>query len=164
MPTIAEIIAAKKAAAAAPATTERKTVDGIDYARNPLNPEWVAQGPAKAGPKESLAEKLAAKEAIDRIDPPGKQERATAARKSAGLILSQDMPATAGTQDQRMEVPRELSQPSNDQQMCVVIEGTTVWLCMPCEDPATPPIKVLRLPLTVWPYPAPEPLPEGDPF
>ena len=114
---------------------------------------------------------MAAKEAIDRIDPPGKQERATAARKSAGIILSKDMPLPAADlaekahhAKQRMAVPREVTQPSNDQPMCIVIEGLTVWLCMPCEDPAVPPIKVLRLPLTVWPHPAAPPLPEGEPF
>lgn len=136
MPTIAEIIAAKKAA----------TKGGS------VSPTAVI------APKESIAQRLAAEESIDRIDPPGK----FAARKSAGLILNKDLPAAEN--NQRMEVPRELSQPSNDQQMCVVIEGATVWLCMPCEDPTVQPIKVLRLPLTVWPYPAPEPLPEGDPF
>ena len=73
MPTIAEIIAAKKAGATAA----------------PAKPAPIA---TTAAPKESLAEKLEAKAAIDRIDPPGKSERATAARKSAGIILSKDLP------------------------------------------------------------------------
>lgn len=143
MPTIAEIIAAKQAKKASPAA------------------------PSSAAPKEPIAERLEATDAIDRIDPPGK----FAARKSAGLILSQEMPLSAADvaqkahyANERLEVPSEVTQPSNDQPMCVVIEGRTVWLCMPCEDPAAPPIKVLRLPLTVWPHPAPHPLPEGEPF
>lgn len=145
MPTIAEIIAARQAAAASPAPA----------------------GATCRTPKESIAQRLEASEAIDRIDPPGK----FAARKSAGLILSQEMPLPAAEvaqkahyANQRMEVPSGVTQPSNDQPMCVVLEGRTVWLCMPCEDPTTPPIKVLRLPLAVWPYPAAQPLPEGEPF
>lgn len=86
MPTIAEIIAAKKAgpgpdaAKTSPSTVQKKTVDGIVYAKNSLNPEWTAQGPA--------GENLEATEstpAISRIDPPGKYQ----ARVAAGLILSE---------------------------------------------------------------------------
>jgi hypothetical protein len=73
MPTIAEILAAKKAAAAAPKVSNDTTA-------------------APAAPKESLAERVALKESIDRIDPPGKSERAAAARKTAGIILSKDLP------------------------------------------------------------------------
>lgn len=67
MPTIAEIIAAKKAATAAPIA-------------------------ATAAPIETIAERIATKEAIDRIDPPGKLAVATQARKSASLILNRNMP------------------------------------------------------------------------
>lgn len=74
MPTIAEIIAAKKAKEHAAATGQ---------------PAPQAAPPAR---RETLAEAAEAKAAIDRIDPPGKSERATAARKSAGLILSKAMP------------------------------------------------------------------------
>ena len=66
MPTIAEILAARKAAAAKPAPA-------------PADP------PA---PRETLAERAATKEAVDRIDPPGKRERAAA----RGLVLNKDMP------------------------------------------------------------------------
>ena len=72
MATIAEIIAAKKAGATAA----------------PAKPAPVTT----SAPKESLADKLEAKAAIDRIDPPGKSERAASARKSAGLILSKELP------------------------------------------------------------------------
>ena len=165
MATIAEIIAAKKAATkggsvSTPAVTERKTVDGIDYARNALNPEWVAQGPAKK--KESIAERIEATEAINRIDPPGKSERATAARKAAGIILNMDLPPAP--QDNKLEVPREIIQPADDLPMCIWFDKGTVWLCMPCAVDTMPPIKVMRLPWTVWPIPAVQPLPEGDPF
>jgi hypothetical protein len=44
--------------------------------------------PAPAAPRETLAERAATKEAIDRIDPPGKRERAPA----RGLVLNKDMP------------------------------------------------------------------------
>lgn len=142
MPTIAEIIAARAKGATAPSA--------------PFTPATATP----AAQRQTLAEAVAAKEAIDRIDAPGKQQRATAARQSAGLVIRQALPAT----DPRPEVPRAVTQPSNDQPMCVVIEGRTVWLCMPCEDPAAPPIRVLRLPLTVWPHPAAPPLPEGEPF
>lgn len=65
MPTIAQILAAKKAG---------QTVS------------------APAAPKETLAQRAAAAEAIDRIDPPGKSTAAAARRTVTGLILNKDMP------------------------------------------------------------------------
>ena len=137
MPTIAEIIAAKKAA---------------------------TKGGSVTTPADPMLEA-----AIDRIDPPGKSERAEAARKSAGIILSKELPAAdlaekAHYASKRLEVPQELIQPADDEPMCVWIDKGTVWLCMPCSDKTMPPIKILRLPLAVWPAPAPQPLPTGDPF
>ena len=103
--------------------------------------------------------------AIARIDPPSVGKRRAGMVLSASTPLPQaDVAEKAHYANKRLEVPRELAQPSNDQPMCIVIEGVTVWLCMPCEDPATPPIKVLRLPLTVWPHPPAAPLRENEPF
>ena len=136
MPTIAEIIAAKKAA------TKGGSVS-----------------PPVTQPTAELAD---TREAIDRIDPPGKSERATAARKNAGIILNQSMPPAMA--DNRLEVPQELIQPADDLPMCVWLDKGTVWLCMPCADPSLPPIKILRLPWTLWPDMEPQPTQEGDPF
>lgn len=76
MPTIAEILAAKQAAKA-PGAAE----------------------PRPAEKKLTLSEKAAeiekereVTEAIDRIDPPGKQERREANRRTTGLILNRNMP------------------------------------------------------------------------
>lgn len=147
MPSISEIIAAKKAAA---------TVAGV--AAKPV----TTAAPVRGAP---LSERIEAEAAMNRIDPPGKQERASSARKAAGLILNNaPMPAATTTETPRLLVPQGVTQPSNDQAMCVWIEDRTLWLCMPCEDATMPPIKVLRLPWTVWPLPPADPLPEGDPF
>lgn len=142
MPTIAEIIAAKKAA------TKGGSVS--------------TPAATTTAPKATLAETVELKQAIDRIDPPGKSERAAAARKSAGIILNMDMPPAMP--DHRLEVPQELIQPADDLPMCVWLDKGTVWLCMPCADLSMPPIKILRLPWTLWPAVDQEPLPPGDPF
>jgi hypothetical protein len=83
MPTIAEILAAKKAAAAKPEAREQK-------------PEVR---------KETLAELAEAKACIDRIAPPGKQAAAASARKGAGLILNRDMPAPANGEPRGQATP-----------------------------------------------------------
>ena len=150
VPSIAEIIAAKKAtASAAPVAT--------------VTPPRGTQG--------TLGERLEAEAAINRIDPPGKQERAAAARKASGLILNNGPlpPAETAIKEahaaKRMEVPQEITQPADDLPMCVWLDAGTVWLCMPCAVATMPPIKILRLPWTLWPAPpAPQPLPAGDPF
>ncbi|NQX00105.1 hypothetical protein HQ447_05550 [bacterium] len=82
MATIAEIIAAKKTGGTS--NIERPT----------LNVE------GKKGKTETLAERVELKEAIDRIDSPGKSERVAAARKSAGLILNQSMPCAPESRGQ----------------------------------------------------------------
>jgi hypothetical protein len=139
--TIAQIIAAKKAAAN----------------------KGSSVAPA------AIAERSEGKDAIDRIDPPGKSQRASAARKAAGIILSKELPPAdvaekAHYASQRLEVPQELIQPADDLPMCVWFDKGTVWLCMPCAVATMPPIKVMRLPWTVWPAPAPQPLPADEPF
>lgn len=105
MPTIAEIIAAKKANInlkvdlLGQSTADRVVLmsEGPHHAKLVDSTgrfiKWLPK-------PESLAEKMAAKEAIDRIDPPGKSERATAARKSAGLILSKELPNGPETRGQ----------------------------------------------------------------
>lgn len=91
MPTIAEILAAKKAAA-----------------------QQSTAAPAPAAPRESLAEKAETKAAIDRIDPPGKHQRAAA---RTGLVLNKDMPVPPkenrgqATPITGPEEPRSLGQP-----------------------------------------------------
>jgi hypothetical protein len=98
VPTIAQIIAAKQAGAAAAVAAGKP----VTYA-------------AATAPTETLAERAATIAAIDRIDPPGKQERATSARKSAGLILSKDLPGGPEARGQQTPIrgpedePRSLS-------------------------------------------------------
>ena len=134
MATIAEIIAAKK--------------------RNAV----------PAAPKAPQADP-AVEAAIDRIDPP------SLGKRRAGLVLSASTPLSqaevaekAHYASKRLEVPAELIQPADDEPMCLWVEKGVSWLCMPCADKSMPPIKVLRLPWSVWPAPAPQPLPTGDPF
>lgn len=78
MPTIAEILAAKKAKAAGTSNVERPTPN--------VEPKR----------KETLAERLEMDAVLDRIDPPGKQAAAATARKMVGLVLSKDMPLPPG--------------------------------------------------------------------
>jgi len=97
MPTIAEIIAAKKA--------KESSVLG---SRTPV---------AKNSPTGSIAERLEVKAAIDAIDPPGKPAAAANARKMAGLILNKDMPCAPESRGQSTPItgppeepePRSLS-------------------------------------------------------
>lgn len=94
MPTIAEIIAAKNAKKAGCQIPE------------PPKPEVK---------KESIAERVATKEAIDGIDPPGKSAAAASARKMAGLILNKDMPCKPEARGQATPIagppePRSLSE------------------------------------------------------
>jgi len=79
MPTIAEIIAARQAAKNQPAASA---------------PQKVSNDTTATAPKESIADRVATKEAIDRIDPPGKSEAAANARKASGLILNRNMPGS----------------------------------------------------------------------
>ena len=78
MPSIAEILARKAAEKAA---------------RQPA-PAPAAADPQPSSPKLTLAEKVALKEAIDRIDPPGKPEAVTpTASRILGLVVkSQELP------------------------------------------------------------------------
>lgn len=103
--------------------------------------------------------------AIDRIDPP------SLGKRRAGMVLSASTPLPAADiaekahhASQRLEVPQELIQPADDEPMTVWLDKGTVWLCMPCSDKALPPIKVLRLPWTLWPAVTPAPLTDNEPF
>ena len=132
--TIAEIIAAKK------------------LKSSPKTPAPVQEDPALVA-------------AIDRIDPP------SLGKRRAGMVLSASTPLPAADlaekahyASKRLEVPQELIRPADDEPMTLWIEKGVSWLCMPCSDKSMPPIKVLRLPWSVWPATAPQPLAVGDPF
>lgn len=170
MPTIAEIIAAKKAGAtpAKPAPAE------------------VLPRPTAGKPPETLAEKLEAKAAIDRIDPPGKYQARQAA--DAGLVLR------AGTDEGKAEPqepePRNLSQTAGEgidmtptaadvetatwhaavngfETDLVVMrdpaEPEVCWLALRPLRSGLPPILLHRLPWGLMGHPA-TPRPEGEPF
>lgn len=94
MATIAEIIAAKKSGGTSNIERPTSNIEG------------------KKG--ETLGERVELKEAIDRIDSPGKSERVAAARKSAGLILNQSMPCKPESRGQATPIagppePRSLA-------------------------------------------------------
>lgn len=198
MPTIAEIIAAKKSAAIAgtsaaphPIGTETKTLAGIAYSRNALNPEWVAQGPAPK-PPETISEKLAAEAAMNRIDPPGKYQA------PEGLILRAGADeGPAQSRGQRTEIrgpqepePRNLARTAGEgidmtpaaadaetatwhaamsafETDLVVMrdpaEPEVCWLALRPLRSGLPPILLHRLPWGLMGHPA-TPRPEGEPF
>lgn len=176
MPTIAEIIAAKKAGAI-PAKTPQATA-------------------SKAPPAESLTDKLEAKAAIDRIDPPGKY---LARQKSvAGLVLRAGPDdGKAEPRGQRTEIrgpqepePRNLARTAGEgidmtpaaadaetatwhaalnsfETDMVVLrdpaEAEVCWLAVRPLRPGLPPILLHRLPWALMEHPA-TPLPEGEPY
>jgi hypothetical protein len=128
--------------------------------------EIIAAKKLKQSPKTApVQEDPALVAAIDRIDPP------SLGKRRAGMVLNASDPLPAADlaekahyASKRLEVPAELIQPADDEPMTLWFDNGTVWLCMPCSDKTMPPIKVLRLPWSVWPVPAPQPLPTGDPF
>lgn len=137
--TIAQIIAAKKAAA--------------------VKAEGTAAWIAKPESQEYI------EAAINRIDPPSLGKRRAGLVLSASTPLAQaDIEEKAHYASKRLEVPQELIQPADDEPMTVWLDKGTVWLCMPCSDKSMPPIKVLRLPWTLWPAVAPAPLTDNEPF
>jgi len=88
------------------------------------------------------------KEAIDRIDPPGKRVQS--------IVLGKTM-------DEAQQGP-ELPVPSNDQALCIVERNQELWLAMPCENPADTPIMILRLPWVLHPSIRPLPTDDGIPY
>lgn len=147
MPTIAELLAAKQAKQAAP----------------PASPK---SAPVTTAPKESIAERIELDEAIDRIDPPGKRQRANEAR--SGLVLTKNMPCPPKGEARGQATPitgPELPVPADDMAMVVYQDATGLWLSMPCADPSHPPIKVLRLPWVLHnPAQQAQPLSDEIPF
>lgn len=169
MPTIAEIIAAKKAKENAGTTA----------------PAAAQAAPVK---RESLSEKLETVEAINRIDPPGKLERATAARKSAGLILN-DAPIAKEPLPEVPAEPRALGarvgEPINILPECPTIQAKawdavlnrwetdliimadpepgseSAWLALKPITGQALPILLHKLPF--WPHPQRQPK-DGDPY
>ena len=152
--TIAEIIAAKKAAASK-----------------------AAPAPQQSEPKlfDALAERMAA-EAINRIDPPA------AGKRRAGLVLSAKTPMQPAETAEKAHhaAIRSLSQPEGEaipltpcnasqevktwheamnafeSQLCVMrdpLDSDVVWLAIRADRDGLPPILVHRLPWTLWDYP-----------
>jgi hypothetical protein len=156
MPTIAEVIAAKKASAKPTQTLSKPYIGQPD-------------------PSE---------ESINRIDPPGKSLGATAARRSAGIILRKELPELSELSKLSSEAPcgerRSLSQrqgeaipmtPLNadleattwhqamnsyETDLVVMrdpIEPEVAWLAVRPERSDLPPILLHRLPWAIWNYP-----------
>lgn len=176
MPTIAEILAAKKAV---PST-------------QPAPP---------AGKKLTLAELAAAKEqereaeaAIDRIDPPGKQERREANRRTVGLVLNRNMSvpekgeprgqatpiggpeerALAATSGELIDMTPEDATPETaawnsamialESDLCVIrdpADPEACWLALTSAGPDRKPLLLHRLPWLLYEAPAEA---TGEPF
>jgi hypothetical protein len=157
MPTILEIIAAKKAAAA----------------RNSYNVEWVQPSPTV---NQSLTVDLMLEAAINRIDPPA------AGKRRAGLVLSAKTPLQPAEMAQKAHHKelRSLSQPEGEaipltpcnasrevetwheatnafeSSLCVMRDpqdSDVVWLAIRADRDGLPPILLHRLPWTLWDYP-----------
>ena len=183
MPTIAEIIAAKKAKAAAAGAPE----------------ETTTTTPAPAPRRETLAEKIE----LDAIDkrlaaiPALKPLVATAPRKPGGIILSKELPA-GESRGQRTEIKgpdleperRSLSESAGEalpmtprdadrevstwhealnafeSSLCVMRDPKdpeVIWLAVRPDREGLPPLLVHRLPWLLWEHPDTE-RPEGEPF
>lgn len=154
MPTIAELLAAKKAKLAGTSNVERPT----------SNVE---------GKAESIAERIELKEAIDRIDPKGKS-------KAASLVLSQRMPEQVPEPEPARKLAAPLSQAptfQTDAAWGAVLASTVADLCV-MRDPADPeacwlavrhiecthpPIMILCLPWLLWEHPQAA-KPEEEPY
>lgn len=151
MPTIAEIIAAKKAAAAGA----------------------IAHGLA-AIPKKPTAEDLEVEAAIDRIDPPGK-------RRAGLVVSNKPLPPAIIAEKAAHKENRSLSRTSGEAIPMVPINATAeertwhealnafetelcvmrdpqdsevVWLAVRPYREGMPPILIHRLPWTLWDHPA----------
>lgn len=175
MATIAEIIAAreaKKNGTPAPA------------------PAGGGKPSPAAKPKGSIAEMLELREAIDRIDPPGKHATRAIAR---GLVLSKHTPEAKEEQapPTAEPAPRSLGAMSGeelpmcpqgadpetlrwhhaiqafDTELCAMRDPSDpecVWLALRHYDkPELPPLLLHRLPVLLWDHPQ-RVLPEGHPF
>lgn len=150
MPTIAEVIAAKKASAKPTQTLYKPYIGQPD-------------------PTE---------ESINRIDPPGKSVGATAARRSAGIILRKELPELSSeapcgerrslSQRQGEGMPMTpldadleattWHQALNSYETDLVlmrdpIEPEVAWLAVRPERSDLPPIFLHRLPWSIWNYP-----------
>ena len=150
MPTIAEIIAAKKAAAAVQPVTNRPELD--------LQPDLMLEA------------------AIDRIDPPAAGKRraglvlsaktplqpaevAIKAHHAALRSLSQPegeaIPLTPCNASQEVETWHEAMN-AFESQLCVMrdpLDSDVVWLAIRADRDGLPPILIHRLPWTLWDYP-----------
>ena len=175
MPTIAEIIAAKQAAKKAPAPAPAAST--------------VAQ---TSKPRESLAERIATDEAMDRIDPPGKRERDAEVRKRVrGIVLTKELPAgenrgqatpVQGPEERALGAvagelinmtPADASEETAawhralcglESELCVMRDPTDPEVCwLALRSANHPPLLVHRLPWLLWDYPQAE-KPDGQPF
>jgi hypothetical protein len=154
MPTIAEIIAAKKAAVSSAITAGKAAVPSL----------------------QPTVDDLELNAAIDRIDPPA------AGKRRAGLVLSASTPLQTAEVAQKAHHRelRSLSQPEGEaipltpcnasqevstwheatnafeSQLCAMRDpqdSDVVWLAIRADRDGLPPILLHRLPWTLWDYP-----------
>ena len=132
MPTIAEIIAAKKAAAKPPTPTVN----------------------------ESLTVDLELEAVIDRIDPPGKRRTglvlsAKTPLRSLSETKGEAIPLTPCNASREVETWHEAMN-SFESSLCVMRDpqdSDVVWLAIRPDRDGLPPILIHRLPWTLWDYP-----------
>lgn len=151
--------------------------------------EIIAAKQAAAKPTQTLSKPYIGKpdpseESMNRIDPPGKSVAATAASRSAGIILRKELPELSELSKLSSEVPcgerRSLSQRQGEAipmtPLNADLEATTwhqamnsyetdlvvmrdpsepevAWLAVRPERSDLPPILLHRLPWAIWNYP-----------
>jgi hypothetical protein len=152
MPTIAEIIAAKKAAAAGA----------------------IAHGIATI-PKKPTAADLEVEQAINRIDPPGKRRAGLVVSANKPLAPAEIIEKSAYKEERSLSATQGEAipmTPSNataeertwheacnafESELCVMRDpqdSESVWLAVRPNRQGLPPILIHRLPWTLWEHPA----------
>lgn len=147
MPTIAEIIAAKKAAAAsqpvAPTVKESLTVDPmLEAAINRIDPPGKRKGLVVSANKPLAPAEIAEKSAY-------REERAISQTFSEAINMT---PVEADAE----ETTWHEAMTAFESQLCVMRdpnEPDVIWLAVRPNRQGLPPILIHRLPWTLWDYP-----------
>jgi hypothetical protein len=148
MPTIAEIIAAKKAAAKPPAPTvnESLTVDlELEAAINRIDPP--AAGKRRAGLVLSTKTPLQPAETAEKAH--------HAALRSLSQPEGEAISLTPCNASQEVKTWHEAMN-AFESQLCVMrdpLDSVVIWLAIRADRDGLPPILIHRLPWTLWDYP-----------
>jgi hypothetical protein len=150
MPTIAEIIAAKKAAAAVQPVTNRPE---LDLAPDPMLEAAINRIDPPAAGKRRAGLVLSAK------TPPQPAETAEKAHhkelRSLSQLEGEAIPLTPCNASQEVETWHEAMN-AFESQLCVMrdpLDSDVIWLAIRADRDGLPPILIHRLPWTLWDYP-----------